>query len=55
MSYGSSTDTWDCAWDGATVDASDFGVLIAARYTVAAGNDEARVAGAELTLTYCLP
>jgi hypothetical protein len=53
--YGSSTDTWGCAWDGATVNANDFGVIVGVRFSGKAGNNSAFVSRPKLTLTYCVP
>ena len=42
-SYGGPSDTWGQTWTAADLQATGFGIAIAARYTETAGNDRAYV------------
>lgn len=51
--YGGGSDTWAATLSPDTVNRSDFGVAVSARYTATSGNSDAAIDHITMSVTYC--
>jgi hypothetical protein len=55
VQYGGPSDLWGRAWTVEEVNDPSFGVALAVRYEMTAGNDHARVDSVQMAVSYCVP